>query len=197
MATNPEKEFPRTPQGINTPKITTELSRNLKLIHVTMMGVGMMIGAGVFLGMGNADKSRGSGRGDPHLCAERADRDIHGHVLCRAEFSDPQGRRRLQFCPDRVWPRDQFYCRMDGVVCIIGCREPVCGHLRPVHRKLPFPARYHPRSRLSADLIEKTVAVLIACCFLYINFRGVSETGNLGRFSPLGRLPPFSLSPGG
>jgi amino acid permease len=31
------------------PEIATELSRNLNLLHITMMGVGMMIGAGVLL----------------------------------------------------------------------------------------------------------------------------------------------------
>ena len=42
-------------------RISTELSRNLTLLHVTMMGVGMMIGAGVFLGVGNAIKVAGPG----------------------------------------------------------------------------------------------------------------------------------------
>ena len=43
------------------PKITTELSRNLTLLHIAMMGVGMMIGAGVFLGVGNAIRVAGPG----------------------------------------------------------------------------------------------------------------------------------------
>jgi amino acid transporter len=43
------------------PSIATELSRNLSLLHITMMGVGMMIGAGVFLGIGNAVKVAGPG----------------------------------------------------------------------------------------------------------------------------------------
>jgi len=33
---------------------TTELSRELSLFQITMMGLGMMIGAGVFLGIGNS-----------------------------------------------------------------------------------------------------------------------------------------------
>ncbi|MEE8398607.1 MAG: hypothetical protein V3S89_06355 [Desulfobacterales bacterium] len=35
-------------------QISTEFSRNLSLLQITMMGVGIMIGAGVFLGVGNA-----------------------------------------------------------------------------------------------------------------------------------------------
>ena len=34
--------------------ISTELSRELTLFQITMMGLGMMIGAGVFLGVGNS-----------------------------------------------------------------------------------------------------------------------------------------------
>ncbi len=78
METNPERD-PEDPSEAEHPKITTELSRNLTLLQVTMMGVGMMIGAGVFLGV---CESCWSGRGHPHLCAQRGNRTIHGHVLC-------------------------------------------------------------------------------------------------------------------
>ena len=42
-------------------RITSELSRELSLFHITMMGLGMMIGAGVFLGIGNAVHVAGPG----------------------------------------------------------------------------------------------------------------------------------------
>ena len=38
-----------------------ELARELSLFHITMMGLGMMIGAGVFLGVGNAIFEAGPG----------------------------------------------------------------------------------------------------------------------------------------
>jgi len=41
--------------------IQSELSRDLNLFHITMMGLGMMIGAGVFLGIGNAIYVAGPG----------------------------------------------------------------------------------------------------------------------------------------
>ena len=50
METNPETT-PEESSGTGHPQITTELSRNLNLLHITMMGVGTMIGAGVFLGV--------------------------------------------------------------------------------------------------------------------------------------------------
>ncbi|MBN1425062.1 amino acid permease, partial [Candidatus Fermentibacteria bacterium] len=39
----------------------SELSRELSLFHLTMMGLGMMIGAGVFLGIGNSIFHAGPG----------------------------------------------------------------------------------------------------------------------------------------
>jgi len=45
----------------NPIQIETELSRDLSLFHITMMGLGMMIGAGVFLGIGNAIFHAGPG----------------------------------------------------------------------------------------------------------------------------------------
>jgi amino acid transporter len=41
--------------------VGAELSRELTLFHITMMGLGMMIGAGVFIGIGNAIRIAGPG----------------------------------------------------------------------------------------------------------------------------------------
>ena len=43
------------------PPLATELSRDLSLFHITMMGLGMMIGAGIFLGVGNTIHHAGPG----------------------------------------------------------------------------------------------------------------------------------------
>ncbi len=40
------------PQRTGSAEVHSELSRDLTLFHITMMGLGMMIGAGVFVGMG-------------------------------------------------------------------------------------------------------------------------------------------------
>lgn len=44
-------------------KVATTLSRELSLLHITMMGVEMKLGAGIFIGIGNTAKAvpRGSG----------------------------------------------------------------------------------------------------------------------------------------
>jgi L-asparagine transporter-like permease len=36
----------------NKSSVSSELSRDLTLFHIVMMGLGMMIGAGVFVGIG-------------------------------------------------------------------------------------------------------------------------------------------------
>lgn len=41
--------------------VTAELSRDLSLFHITMMGLGMMIGAGVFVGIGLSVRGAGTG----------------------------------------------------------------------------------------------------------------------------------------
>ena len=43
------------------PQVSSELSRELTLFHITMMGLGMMIGAGVFLGIGYSVYRAGPG----------------------------------------------------------------------------------------------------------------------------------------
>ena len=43
------------------PHVSAELSRELSLFHITMMGLGMMIGAGVFLGTGKSIGYAGPG----------------------------------------------------------------------------------------------------------------------------------------
>jgi APA family basic amino acid/polyamine antiporter len=60
MEKSPQTDSEIHPEG-GHPRITTEFSRNLNLMHITMMGVGMMIGAGVFLGVGNAIRIAGPG----------------------------------------------------------------------------------------------------------------------------------------
>jgi len=46
---------------VTPPKIAKTLSRDLSLLHITMMGVGMTIAAGVFLGIGNTIAIAGPG----------------------------------------------------------------------------------------------------------------------------------------
>jgi len=60
--------------------VSAELSRELGLFPITMMGLGMMIGAGVFLGLGNSIFIAGPGGGMLTFA-------LNSHVLCRVKLS--------------------------------------------------------------------------------------------------------------
>ncbi len=74
-----------------------ELSRELSLFHITMMGLGMMIGAGVFLGMGISISKAGPGRRCAYICPQRTASDVYSDVVCGTEFCNTPGRRRIQY----------------------------------------------------------------------------------------------------
>ena len=168
-------------------RISTELSRNLKLLHVTMMGVGMMIGAGVFLGVGNAIKV--AGPGGVILTFSLNALIAMFTAMSYAELSSaiPKAGGAYNFA--RVG-----FGR--GTSFIAGWMEwfasSVAGSLYAVTFALYTVNYLSQLGIINAEgfqliLIEKTVAVLIAGCFIYINYRGVSETGSLGVFFTLGQ----------
>ncbi len=64
--------------------LTTELSRELSLFQITAMGLGMMIGAGVFLGIGNSIRESGPGGVILTFSFNYASCFIYRDVLCRA-----------------------------------------------------------------------------------------------------------------
>ncbi len=181
------KENPETDIEAGSHRISTELSRNLTLLHVTMMGVGMMIGAGVFLGVGNAIKV--AGPGGVILTFSLNALIAMFTAMSYAELSSaiPKAGGAYNFA------RIGFG---RGTSFLAGWMEwfasSVAGSLYAVTFALYFVNYLSQLGVITADgiqllLIEKTVAVLIASLFIYINFRGVSETGNLGAFFTLGQ----------
>ena len=151
-------------------RISTELSRNLKLLHVTMMGVGMMIGAGVFLGVGNAIKV--AGPGGVILTFSLNALIAMFTAMSYAELSSaiPKAGGAYNFA--RVG-----FGR--GTSFIAGWMEwfasSVAGSLYAVTFALYTVNYLSQLGIINAEgfqliLIEKTVAVLIAGCFIYINY---------------------------
>ncbi|MFW6131973.1 MAG: amino acid permease [Candidatus Aminicenantaceae bacterium] len=167
--------------------IPSELSRELSLFHVTMMGLGMMIGAGVFLGIGNAIREAGPGG----VLLTFA---LNGVIaimtaLSYAELSSAVPRAGGAY----------NYARMAfgrGLSFIGGWMEwfasSIAGSLYAVTFAI-YTVRYFQGLGLlkwiplSTLYTEKTVAFLIAVFFLYINYRGASETGKIGAFFTLGQ----------
>ncbi|OQX95656.1 hypothetical protein B6I21_04245 [candidate division KSB1 bacterium 4572_119] len=171
------------PQG----QITTELSRELSLFHITMMGVGMMIGAGVFLGIGNAIGVAGPG-GVVLTFALNGVLAIFT-AMSYAELSSaiPKAGGAYNFArvafgrgPSFIagW-MEWFASSVAGSVYCLTFAIYTLHYFRQLGllEWLPF-SEFHS---------EKIVAALIAVIFIYINYRGASETGKTGAFFTLGQ----------
>ena len=186
MATNPEKD-PEDSSGAHHPKIATELSRNLTLLQITMMGVGMMIGAGVFLGVGNAVRVAGPG-GVILTFALNAVIALFT-AMSYAELSSAVPRAGGAYNFARI-----AFGR--GTSFLAGWMEwfasSVAGSLYAVTFAL-YTVHYITQlgiiqvTGFKLVLVEKGVAILIASFFVFINYRGVSETGTMGAIFTLGQ----------
>ncbi len=168
-------------------KITTELSRELNLFHITMMGVGMMIGAGVFLGIGNAVGVAGPG-GVVLTFALNGLLAIFT-AMSYAELSSAVPRAGGAYNFARIafgrgpsfiagW-MEWFASSVAGSVYCLTFAIYTLHYLEQLGllNWLPFTEFYS----------TKIVAFLIAVVFIYINYRGASETGKTGAFFTLGQ----------
>ena len=171
----------------NKTQISSELSRELSLFHITMMGLGMMIGAGVFLGIGNAVFVAGPG-------GVLLTFTLNGVIaiftaLSYAELSSAIPRAGGAYNFARL-----AFGR--GTSFTAGWMEwfasSVAGSLYAVTFAI-YTVRYFNSLQLlnwlpfSTNITEKIVALLIAGFFLFINYRGASEAGKVGAFFTLGQ----------
>lgn len=169
------------------PELSSELSRELSLFHITMMGLGMMIGAGVFLGVGNSIHHAGPG-GVVLTFA------LNGVIamftaMSYAELSSAIPRAGGAYNFARVG-----FGR--GTSFLAGWMEwfasSVAGSLYAVTFSI-YTVRFFEKigwldlGDQAASVVTKLVAVVVAGFFLYINYRGASETGRIGAFFTLGQ----------
>ena len=168
-------------------QITTELSRELNLFHVTMMGVGMMIGAGVFLGIGNAIGVAGPGG----VILTFSLNGVLGMftAMSYAELSSaiPKAGGAYNFAriafgrgPSFIagW-MEWFASSVAGSVYSLTFAIYTLHYFQQLGFLdwIPFP-EYHT---------QKIVAAIIAVIFIYVNYRGASETGKTGAIFTLGQ----------
>ena len=164
----------------NKERIYSELSRDLSLFHVTMMGVGMMIGAGVFLAMGPAIGLAGPGGGVLTFA-------LGGIIaICTAmsyaELSSAIPRAGGAYNFARVG-----FGR--GTSFVAGWMEWLASSIAGSLYAICF-GEYTVRFLNKLDVLKctaqteailiKVVAIAIAALFIYVNYRGASETGKLG-----------------
>lgn len=182
------------------PQISSELSRELNLFHITMMGMGMMIGAGVFLGMGIATGEAGPG-GVMLTFALNGLLAIFT-AMSFAELSSAIPRAGGAYNFARIG-----FGR--GTSFVAGWMEWFASSVAGSMYSLTF-ALYTIRffkelgwidwlinlvqtlpfldtTEEASFFLVKILAVITAVTFLYINFRGASETGKIGAIITVGQ----------
>jgi len=173
--------------------VTSELSRELSLFHITMMGLGMMIGAGVFLGIGNA--IRESGPGGMLLTFALGGMVAVFTAMSYAELSSAVPRAGGAYNFARIgfgrgtsfiagW-MEWFASSVAGSLYAVVFGLYV-GRLLEAWGLLGWVAYLVPDAY--AELAAtKAIALLVAVLLLYVNYRGASETGKIGAVFTLGQ----------
>ena len=173
------------------PAVRTELSRDLGLFSATMIGVGAMIGAGIFVLTGIAAGAAGPGLILAFL--------LNGFVtfltaMAYAElgsaFHDAGG--------GYVWVREGLPQPtgflsgwMDWFAHMVACSLYALGFgayfgevLSELGLKIPY---------ISEDFTSKFLALCVIALFAYINYRGASETGLAGNIVTMAKILILAL----
>jgi len=174
-------------------EIESELSRDLSLFPITMMGVGMMIGAGVFVCTGISIGESGPGgilitfalNGLIALFTGMSYAELSsaipraggGYDYVRESFRGPWG-----FVTGwMAWFASS----------VAGSLYAITFSLYSLHFLKGFEI-FHGLG-LENLVVEKTVAGIIAIIFIYINYRGASETGAAGSIMTIGQTITLAI----
>jgi APA family basic amino acid/polyamine antiporter len=169
-------------------QVTYELSRELSLFHLIMMGVGMMIGAGVFIGIGKNIPIVGPGglivtfalNTMLALCTAMSYAELSSAI---PKAGGAYNYARIAFGRGTSFVSgwmEWFASSVAGSMYAIVFSEYTVGYFETLGLL----------SWIPADLFfhfERFIAALIIIFFIYINYRGASETGKLGALMTLGQ----------
>ena len=167
--------------------VESELSRELSLFHITMMGVGMMIGAGVFVTTGIGVGVAGPGG----ILMAFAFNGLLAFlsVMTYAELASaiPHAGAGYSYVQRSMGGFTGFFSGW-----ISWFAHAVAGSLYAIvfsKYTLHFLSTLELFPWLNANLplFEKGLAVLTALVFIYINYRGASETGTVGAVMAMGQ----------
>ena len=179
---------------------TPELSRELSLFHITMMGLGMMIGAGVFLGMGISIGEAGPGgvvltfalNGLLAMFTAMSFAELSSAIpraggaynFARIGF----GRGTSFLAGWMEWFASSVAGSMYALTFAIYTVRFVnaLGWFNGVYNMAGFTPGSVEAQAIEMNIV-KVVAVITAITFIYINFRGASETGKIGAFITMGQ----------
>ena len=168
-------------------EVKSELSREMSLFHITMMGVGMMIGAGVFIttgiGIGVA------GPGGILLAFALNGLLAFFSVMTYAELGSalPKAGGGYSYVQESSGGILGFFT---GWISWFGLS--VAGSLYAItfaKYTLHFLSTFEIFQwlNLNISLYERIVAVVLVLIFIYINYRGASETGHAGAVIAIGQ----------
>ena len=168
-------------------QVSSELSRELSLFQITMMGLGMMIGAGVFLGMGYSIHEAGPGGVVLTFALNGVIATFSAMSFAELSSAIPRAGGAYNFA--RIgfgrgtsflagW-MEWFASSVAGSMYALTFAIYTLRYLEQLGL-LPWLQGYMP-------IAEKVVAVSAAAFFLYINYRGASETGKVGVFFTIGQ----------
>ncbi len=179
---------------------TPELSRELSLFHVTMMGLGMMIGAGVFLGMGISIGKAGPGGVVLTFALNGLLAMLTAMSFAELSSAIPRAGGAYNFArigfgrgPSFIagWMEwfassvaGSMYALTFAIYTIRFASQ--MGWLNGVFTFAGFTPG-SPEAQSFEMNIVKCVAVITAITFIYINFRGASETGKIGAIITMGQ----------
>ena len=169
-----------------TPK--TELSRDLSLFHLTMMGLGMMIGAGVFLGIGNSIFVAGPGGAVLTFALNGIIAIFTAMSYAELSSAIPRAGGAYNFARIGFGRGPSF---------LAGWMEWFASSVAGSTYALTFAIyliRYLEQIGLMGWLpggfsgpVIKLTAVAVVLLFILINYRGASATGRIGAFITLGQ----------
>jgi amino acid transporter/nucleotide-binding universal stress UspA family protein len=171
----------------------TYLSRDLSEFDITMIGVGAMIGAGIFVLTGIA-----AGTAGPALMLAFA---LNGVVtIFTAMVYAELGSAIPESGGGYLWIKEAFGSSQGFIAGWMSWfSHAVAGALYALGfgsyfalllQDLGIPLH---RLGIAHGLVEKGLAVLVVLVFLYINYRGTSETGMAGNIITLGKLAVIGL----
>ncbi|MFB6125498.1 MAG: amino acid permease [Halanaeroarchaeum sp.] len=166
--------------------VETELSRDMSLFDITFIGVGAMIGAGVFALTGFAAGLAGPAlllafvlNGFVALFTAASYAELGaafpeaggGYLWVKEALVDPNG----FYAGWMSWFAHAVACSLYAVTFGVFLTELIVVSLFPA-----MPEHFVLFGVLTRLMVEKLLAVVMVAAFAYINFRGAEETGKAG-----------------
>ncbi|MHC4779279.1 MAG: amino acid permease, partial [Planctomycetota bacterium] len=177
------------------PQVTSELSRELNLFHITMMGLGMMIGAGVFIGIGTATRASGPGGVILTFALNGALAVLTAMSYAELSSAIPRAGGAYNFArvgfgrgPSFIagW-MEWFASSVAGSVYTLAFSIYVMRFIDRMGWWGSLSEFITGNPVAYSDFHVKIMAVTVALIFIYVNFRGASETGKVGAVFTLGQ----------